>query len=71
MIINVDRKIIKKQLPAGSGIKIAEMAGVSRGSVSCWFSEKTNSKQIEDAALKLLSMINRDRKRKLSMAGLI
>jgi len=71
MTIEVDRKKIRDLLPQGSVKKIAEMAGVSCTSASNWFSGKKNSLKIEDAAVKLLTRLNRDRERKLKAAGLL
>jgi len=71
MIIEVDRRKIRGFLPQGSVKKIAEMAGVSRGAATYWFSGKLNSRRIEDAAVKLLTRLNRDRERKLKEAGLL
>jgi len=71
MTIEVDRRKIRGLLPHGSGIIIAEMAGVSKISVTKWFSGKNSSRRIEDAALKLLSRLKRDRERKLKAAGLL
>jgi len=71
MIVEVDRRKIRTLLPHGSIMKIAEMAGVSRCAATYWFSGKLNSRKIEDAAVKLLTRLNRDRERKLKAAGLI
>jgi DNA-binding transcriptional regulator YiaG len=71
MISEVDRRMIRRQLPLGSCMEIAKIAGVSKKTVSNWFSGKINSSiRVENAALQIFDEINKDRKRKLKAAGL-
>ena len=71
MIDYEDRRKIRRQLPMGSCLKISKMAGVSPSSVSRWFGGKRNIQRVENAVLKLLAKLNRERDRKMKAAGLI
>ena len=70
MLTIKERMQIKAELPSGSVVRMAEMAGVTPGTVSSWFVGRTNSKLIEDVLIMYIIEERKDRERKLKLAGL-
>ena len=64
-------RLYSSNLPHGYKKKVAEVAGVSRVSVSYFFSGKNKSKKIENAVLKVISELKKEHKEKLKAAGLL
>lgn len=71
MLTVEERRIIRSRLPQGSGKEIAEIANVSRISVSNWFAGKNNSEYIEDNVVKYAVKQEEKRKNRLRALGLL
>ena len=69
-MLKIDERMqIRAELPSGSIVKIAEMAGVPLSSVSSWFAGRTNSKHIEDCVFMYIIQERKDREEKLKALG--
>ena len=64
-------ELYNSNLPRGYKKEVAKRAGVSRVSVSCFFSGKNNSVKIENAVLDIISELKKEHKEKLRAAGLL
>ena len=62
---------VKRQMPAGSSLKIAEMAGVTPSYVSQWRACRVNSKKVEDCVFMLLINSRKESEKKLREAGML
>jgi len=65
-----ERNQIRAELPSGSVLRVAEMAGVSPASVSSWFAGRTNSKLVEDCVFMLIIEERKDSEKKRKALGL-
>jgi len=70
MLTYLEKMDVKRQLPPGSSLKIAEMARVSPSTVSSWWAGRTNNKKIEDCMFMLLIEERQKSEKKLQEAGL-
>jgi len=70
MITLEERLQIKSELPSGSIVKLAEMAGVAPAAISSWFVGRTNSKHIEDCVFMLIIEERKDSEKKRKMIGM-
>ena len=71
MLTLEERFSIKRQLPAGSSLKIAKMANVSPPSISAWWAGRTNNKKIEDCVFMFLIEERQESEKKLREVGLL
>jgi transcriptional regulator with XRE-family HTH domain len=61
----------KSMLPHGSMSRIAERAGVTRQTVSQFFSGRIHSRRVESAILDYLAELKNEREIKLRKAGIL
>ena len=58
--MTIDRTELRKKIPQGYCDVIAKKAGVSRVSVSGYFSGRSNSRKIEIAALQVVAELEKE-----------